>query len=151
MFAQADKDNDGKLTVQEWKEMLKKTGAPVDEWVWSSNSVIPEPSGPLINLKFRKEIEIFFAEKDRDFDGRLSLEEFLGEETQIEKLFRLMDKNGDGFITKKVRRMRRETENRARLPDWLCKFYILLPGNTLIQYKAARGVITKGNLHILTI
>lgn len=31
MFAQADKDNDGKLTVQEWKEMLKKTGAPVDE------------------------------------------------------------------------------------------------------------------------
>ena len=151
MFAQADKDNDGKLTVQEWKEMLKKTGAPVDEWVWSSNSVIPEPSIPLMNLKFRKEIEIFFAEKDRDFDGRLSLEEFLGEETQIEKLFRLMDKNGDGFITKKVRRLRRETEDRARLPGRLCKFYILLPGNTLIQYKAARGVITKGNLHILTI
>ena len=69
-----------------------------------------------MNLKFRKEIEIFFAEKDRDFDGRLSLEEFLGEETQIEKLFRLMDKNGDGFITKKVRRMRRETEDRTRLP-----------------------------------
>ena len=44
----------------------------------------------------RKEIETFFAEKDRDFDGRLSLEEFLGEETQIEKLFRLMDKNADG-------------------------------------------------------
>ena len=36
-------------------------------------------------------------------DGRLSLEEFLGEETQIEKLFRLMDKNKDGFVTKKVR------------------------------------------------
>ena len=54
----------------------------------------------------RKEIEKFFAEKDRDFDGRLSLEEFLGEETQIEKLFRLMDKNADGFITKKVNRKR---------------------------------------------
>ena len=52
----------------------------------------------------RKEIEKFFAEKDRDFDGRLSLEEFLGEETQIEKLFRLMDKNDDGLITKKVNR-----------------------------------------------
>ena len=51
----------------------------------------------------RKEVEKFFAERDRDFDGRLSLEEFLGEETQIEKLFRLMDKNKDGFITKKVR------------------------------------------------
>ena len=39
---------------------------------------------------------------DRDFDGRLSLEEFLGEESKIEKLFRLMDKNADGFVTKKV-------------------------------------------------
>ena len=66
--------------------------------------IFPEPSLALINIKFRREIEVFFAEKDRDFDGRLSLEEFLGEETQIEKLFRLMDKNGDGFITKKVNR-----------------------------------------------
>ena len=48
----------------------------------------------------RKEVEKFFAERDRDFDGRLSLEEFLGEETQIEKLFRLMDKNKDGFVSK---------------------------------------------------
>ena len=31
MFSLADKDNDGKLTVSEWKEMLKKTGASVDE------------------------------------------------------------------------------------------------------------------------
>ena len=38
---------------------------------------------------------------DRDFDGRLTLEEFLGEETPIEKLFKLMDRNGDGFVTKK--------------------------------------------------
>ena len=51
---------------------------------------------------FRGDIEKFFSERDRDFDGRLSLEEFLGEETQIEKLFRLMDKNKDGFVTKKV-------------------------------------------------
>ena len=26
----------------------------------------------------------------------------MGEETPIEKLFKLMDKNGDGFVTKKV-------------------------------------------------
>ena len=44
----------------------------------------------------------FFATMDRDFDGRLTLEEFMGEETPIEKLFKLMDKNGDGFVTKKV-------------------------------------------------
>merc|ERR1712095_236706 len=79
MFALADKDKDGKLSVAEWEQMLVQAGAPAD----------------------KKEVEKFFAEKDRDFDGRLSLEEFLGEETQIEKLFRLMDKNGDGFITKK--------------------------------------------------
>ena len=40
---------------------------------------------------------------DRDYDGRLSLEEFMGEETPVEKLFKLMDKNGDGFVTKKVK------------------------------------------------
>ena len=44
----------------------------------------------------------FFATMDRDFDGRLTLEGFMGEETPIEKLFKLMDKNGDGFVTKKV-------------------------------------------------
>ena len=47
-------------------------------------------------------MEKFFADMDRDFDGRLTLEEFMGEESPIEKLFRLMDKNGDGCVTKKV-------------------------------------------------
>ena len=41
---------------------------------------------------------------DRDFDGRLSFEEFMGEESTIEKLFKNMDKNGDGFVTKQVDR-----------------------------------------------
>ena len=62
---------------------------------------------------------------DRDFDGRLSFEEFMGEVTHIqwrndntniskiysfyifqesiiEKLFKNMDKNGDGVVTKEV-------------------------------------------------
>ena len=39
---------------------------------------------------------------DRDFDGRLSFEEFMGEESTIEKLFKNMDKNGDGLVTKQV-------------------------------------------------
>ena len=39
---------------------------------------------------------------DRDFDGRLSFEEIMGEDTSVEKLFKIMDKNGDGFVTKKV-------------------------------------------------
>ena len=50
----------------------------------------------------REEVEEFFASMDRDFDGRLSFEEFMGEESQIEKLFKNMDKNGDGLVSKEV-------------------------------------------------
>merc|ERR550525_2141684 len=35
-----------------------------------------------------------------DLDGRLSFEEFMGEASRAEKLFKLMDKDGDGFVTK---------------------------------------------------
>ena len=48
-------------------------------------------------------MEQFFNDMDRDFDKRLSFEEFLGEESHIEKIFKNMDKNGDGFVTKTVR------------------------------------------------
>ena len=39
---------------------------------------------------------------DRDHDGKLSLGEFLGEETPLEKLFKNMDKDGDGTVSKAV-------------------------------------------------
>ena len=54
-----------------------------------------------INIK-RKEVEEFFNYMDRDYDGRLSFEEFMGEECTIEKLFKNMDKNNDGYISKHV-------------------------------------------------
>ena len=41
-----------------------------------------------------------FGEKDRDQDGKLTFEEFTGQETKIEKAFRAMDKDGDGYITR---------------------------------------------------
>ena len=47
-------------------------------------------------------MEEFFKRMDRDFDGRLSFEEFMGEETTLEKLFKNMDKNGDGVVSKQV-------------------------------------------------
>ena len=50
----------------------------------------------------RQEVDEFFQRMDRDYDGRLSFEEFMGEESQIEKLFKNMDKNGDGYVTKQV-------------------------------------------------
>ena len=33
-----------------------------------------------------------------------NFQEFMGEETPIEKLFKLMDKNGDGYVSRKARR-----------------------------------------------
>ena len=64
-------------------------------------------------MRLRGEIEEFFAEMDRDFDGRLTLDELMGEESKIEKLFRLMDKNKDGFVTRKVRNTRCSIESKT--------------------------------------
>ena len=50
----------------------------------------------------RQEVEEFFYSKDRDFDGYLSFEEFIGEESHMEKLFKKMDKNKDGKVSKLV-------------------------------------------------
>ena len=44
----------------------------------------------------------FFEEMDRDYDGKLSFAEFMGEETPLEQLFRTMDREGNGSITKTV-------------------------------------------------
>ena len=48
------------------------------------------------------EVERMFENKDKDLDGRLSFEEFMGEESRAERLFRLMDKDGDRYVTKHV-------------------------------------------------
>ena len=50
----------------------------------------------------REEVDKFFREMDRDFDGKLSFEEFMGEETSLERLFKSMDIDGDGSVTKEV-------------------------------------------------
>ena len=41
-----------------------------------------------------------FREKDKDFDGRMSYEEFVGHETRFELAFKALDTNGDGFVSK---------------------------------------------------
>ena len=50
----------------------------------------------------RREVDGFFKILDRDLDGKLSFSEFLGEDSHIERIFKLMDKDNDGFVTKKV-------------------------------------------------
>ena len=52
---------------------------------------------------FRREVDGFFKILDKDLDGKLSFSEFLGEESHIERIFRTMDKNNDGFVSKEVR------------------------------------------------
>ena len=50
----------------------------------------------------REEVEDFFKTMDRDFDQKLSFGEFMGEESHIEKIFKSMDTNNDGYVTKQV-------------------------------------------------
>ena len=50
----------------------------------------------------REEVIDMFKEKDRDLDGKLSWEEFMGEETKTEMAFKMLDLNHDGYITKSV-------------------------------------------------
>ena len=50
----------------------------------------------------RDEVSEFFDRMDRDYDGRLSFGEFMGEETPLEKVFKNMDKDGDGTVSKEV-------------------------------------------------
>ena len=57
----------------------------------------------MTNIFSRAEVSEFFDRMDRDFDGRLSFGEFMGEETPLEKVFKNMDKDGDGSVSKEVR------------------------------------------------
>ena len=98
MFNKADKNKDGKLTPEEWRQVLNSSGVPTSMY-FLRFSLFPRHDPEFC---FREEVEDFFSRMDRDFDGRLSFEEFMGEESPIEKLFKNMDKNGDGVVTKQV-------------------------------------------------
>ena len=50
----------------------------------------------------REDVEKMFLELDKDFDGKLSWREFIGEETTTERAFKLFDENHDGKISKSV-------------------------------------------------
>ena len=82
--------------------MNGKLSSTVQEFQHQCESMMMESEMKVIMLSCsREEVEEFFASMDRDFDGRLTFEEFMGEETTLEKLFKNMDKNGDGVVTKK--------------------------------------------------
>jgi len=68
----------GKLDKEEWHRVLNSAGCRTS----------------------MAEVEEFFTNMDRDFDGKLSFAEFMGEETPLEKVFKSMDTDGDGTVTK---------------------------------------------------
>ena len=41
-----------------------------------------------------------FREKDKNLDGLMSYEEFVGHESRIELAFKALDTNGDGFVSR---------------------------------------------------
>jgi len=71
-------ETDGKLSRDQWTKVLIDAGIK----------------------KNTDEAEKLLESKDIDIEGRLSYEQFMGEQTRAEKLFKLMDKDGDGWISK---------------------------------------------------
>jgi len=78
IFDAADKDGDGKLSPAEWIDCLRESNVDASD----------------------DDVMAMFDERDKDHDGLLSFEEFSGQETKMERAFKSMDKDGDGFITK---------------------------------------------------
>jgi len=77
-FKEADTNNDGALTIDEWTEVLSKTGQ----------------DNP------REAVVLVFNQKDRDQNGKMSFEEFSGQKTRSELAFEAIDKNGDGYVSR---------------------------------------------------
>jgi len=77
----------------------------------------PPRGGGATELDSRMEhaIDMMFRAMDTDHDGKISKSEWMAFQ---EKQFKMLDKNGDGFITKdEVRaKMREDQERRAMAP-----------------------------------
>ena len=53
-----------------------------------------------VYITYRSDVIEAFREKDKDLDGLMSYEEFVGQQTRIELAFRALDTNGDGFVSR---------------------------------------------------
>ena len=54
-----------------------------------------------ISTLFREAVLAVFNQRDRDQDGKMSFEEFSGQKTRSELAFEAIDKNGDGYVSRK--------------------------------------------------
>jgi len=112
------KDTDGKLTKDEWLNVLVQANIQNSE----------------------DEVEKMFASAS-DKDSRLSFEEFMGEPTRAEKLFRLMDKDGDGYVTKSEFKEVCKNLNKEQIEATFKKFD--QTGNDKLSFREFRDMMTR--------
>eukprot|EP00090_Calanus_glacialis_P007278 TRINITY_DN15715_c0_g1_i1.p1 TRINITY_DN15715_c0_g1~~TRINITY_DN15715_c0_g1_i1.p1 ORF type:complete len:183 (-),score=84.00 TRINITY_DN15715_c0_g1_i1:149-697(-) len=77
-FSDADKNQDGYLSMDEYVRVFREHG---------------------VNIT-KEEVSIYFSSKDKDRDGLISYQEFCGRKTVTEKAFEALDINSDGYISK---------------------------------------------------
>jgi len=112
---------DGKLSKDQWIRVLTEAGIK----------------------KSGDELDRMFNSKDKDLDGRLSFEEFMGEQSRAERLFKLMDKDGDGFVTKNEFKGVCTNLNKGQVEAAFKKFD--QTGNEKLNFKEFRDMMTKRN------
>jgi len=83
IFKRADSNGDGKLDLDEFMDHFKAQG---------------------VNMS-RQEAQLLFKEKDRDQDNFICLEEFAGEATETEKVWKALDGNKSGGMSREELQM----------------------------------------------
>lgn len=110
-FQPYDVDQDGKLSREEWQAWLEdsKEGRPPNQWDINRDGYLSADEITAGREAIRRRLELKFQhrfyEADLDEDSKLSLEEFSRTvpkdmtQERILKVFRLIDGNGDGYIS----------------------------------------------------
>lgn len=113
------KESDGKLSRDQWMAVLAEAKI--------HNS--------------QDEVEKMFSSSRTGQEGRLSFEEFMGEPSRAEKLFRLMDRDGDGFVTKTEFKEVCKNLNKDQVTAAFKKFD--QTGNSKLNYKEFNDMMAK--------
>ncbi|MFA5904343.1 MAG: EF-hand domain-containing protein [Desulfobacula sp.] len=108
MFADADSDSDGTLTVDELEEMLA-SGPPAGGGMMGMGGMMPPPAEG--NGPESMSIESILEKEDADGDGKISAEESM----LPDDLFSEIDADQDGLLT--AEEIEKSHENKKEPPD----------------------------------
>jgi Ca2+-binding EF-hand superfamily protein len=106
-FKKIDKNNDGKISKEEYIAAVKKTFKEYDR---DGNGVLTKEELAVIH---KADAEKIIKEIDSNRDGSISQNEFL---EAAEKRFILLDKNNDGFLNKKELTQSKIATGTGRVP-----------------------------------